>query len=215
MFKTYFKYGVMDSGKSMELLSNAHNYKTKGAKTYFLSPKQDDRAGQGIIKARIGLKAKADFIIDKWNDALRNFIKQAYREDAVLFIDECQFVDYQTVDNLVSYCHYLDLYGLETDELVSVHLPKENFNLLAYGLLTDFNNKMFDGTRAWLEWADSIHEIKTVCHFCNHKATCNYLKPAVALKTDSNVVIGDSEFIPVCSRHYYKLMYNQKHSKEN
>lgn len=30
MFKTYFKYGTMDSSKTANLLMVVHNYKTKG-----------------------------------------------------------------------------------------------------------------------------------------------------------------------------------------
>lgn len=199
MFKTYFKYGVMNCGKSIELLSNAHNYKTKGVKTYLLTPKQDTRSGEGVIKARIGLSAKADFIITDGNEEdLFYFIQKAYKEDAVLFIDECQFLSYDLVKDIIEWCHQLDCNFTNNSH--------ENFNLLAYGLLTDFNNQLFDGTRAWLEEADSIHEIKTVCHFCNKKATCNYLDKKVADKAKGNLVIGDKAYISVCSHHYYQLM---------
>lgn len=198
MFKTYLKYGPMNSSKTANLLMAVHNYQTKGVKTYLITPKTDNRAGVGIIKARIGLQAKADFVIDKFNKQLKDFVTQACKQDAVLFIDECQFVDYDTVKKLISYCH-------ELDQIKFKDYPRENFNLLAYGLLTDFNNHLFSGTRAWLEEADSLHEIKTVCKYCNRKATCNYLDPTVAKQANSNIVVGDKAYQSVCSYHYYQL----------
>jgi len=201
MFKTYFKFGTMESSKTANLLMVVHNYKTKGVMTYLLTPKQDNRSGEGTIESRIGLSAKADFIIDGTNGKVQDllhFISKAYKEDAVLFIDECQFLSYDLVKTVTKWCRQLDCDSADN--------PHENFNLLAYGLLTDFNNKLFDGTRAWLEEADSIQEIKTVCHFCNKKATCNYLDKKVAEKAKGNLLIGDKAYIPVCSHHYYQLM---------
>lgn len=197
MFKTYFKYGPMNSSKTANLLMAVHNYQTKGVKTYLIAPKTDNRAGVGTIKARIGLQAKADFIIDKFDNSLKDFINRAYQQDAVLFMDECQFVNYDTVKQLINWCHKLDQQSGK----------RENFNLLAYGLLTDFNNHLFSGTRAWLEEADSLHEIKTVCKYCNRKATCNYLDQTVAEQADSNIVVGDKAYQSVCSYHYYQLMH--------
>lgn len=203
MFKVYYKYGTMNSGKSIELLANAHNYQTKGVKTYIMTPRLDNRAGEGIVKARIGLTAKADFIIDKLDnqdkvDELANFIEQAYEHDGVLFLDECQFVDSETVHTICDLCRALDYVA---------PVQSENFCLLAYGLLTDYNSRLFDGSKAWVEEADSMHEVKTVCHYCNRKATRNLLRQDLAKQADtkhSDIVIGDEEYQSVCSYHYYK-----------
>lgn len=203
MFKVYYKYGPMNSSKTANLLMAAHNYQTKGVKTYIMTPRLDNRAGEGIVKARIGLTAKADFIIDKLDnqdkvDKLANFIKQAYEHDGVLFLDECQFVDFKTVHTICDLCRMFDYMA---------PVQSENFCLLAYGLLTDYNSRLFDGSKAWVEEADSMHEVKTVCHYCNRKATRNLLRQDLAKQADtkhSNIVIGDEEYQSVCSYHYYK-----------
>lgn len=204
MFKVYYKYGTMNSGKSIELLANAHNYQTKGVKTYIMTPRLDNRAGEGVVKARIGLTAKADFVIDsikdnpEFTDKLTNFIKQVYEQDGVIFIDECQFIDYETVHTICDLCRALDQVA---------PIQSENFCLLAYGLLTDYNSRLFDGSKAWVEEADSMHEVKTVCHYCNRKATRNLLRQDLARQADnnhSNIVIGDEEYQSVCSYHYFK-----------
>ena len=199
--KIYLKYGTMNSSKSAELLMNAHNYKTKGVPVFLLTPSTDTRSGVSTISSRVGIKAKADFVVSEFNDELKKFIRHAFTEDGVLMLDECQFLDYNTVNQICDYCHYLD------------HLDKfhPNFALLVYGLLTDFRGKLFDGSRAWVENADSMHEIKTVCHYCSRKATKNYLN--APHNDEGNIIIGDHEFIPVCSYHYYELVHQQQHSK--
>jgi len=44
--------------------------------------------------------------------------------------------------------------------------------VLVYGLRTDFQGELFEGSQYLLAWADDIKEIKTVCH-CGKKATMN------------------------------------------
>jgi thymidine kinase len=36
--------------------------------------------------------------------------------------------------------------------------------VLAYGLRTDFRGELFEGSQYLLAWADSLTEIKTICH---------------------------------------------------
>lgn len=191
MFKTYYKYGVMNSSKTASLLMAAHNYQDKHQPTFFITPQQDTRADH-LIKARIGLSQKPDLVLTDFNHDLKVLLNSAVAIGAIVFVDECQFVPYDLVKQMVNYCHECEYNNnLSSDAC-----------LMAYGLLKDFNNHLFDGSRAWLEEADSIHEIKTVCHYCNHKATVNYLKGS---NPNSNIHIGDQEYLPVCSRCYYAL----------
>ena len=50
--------------------------------------------------------------------------------------------------------------------------------VMTYGLRTDFQGNLFAGSEALLAWADSIIEIKTICH-CGRKAT-------MVLRIDTN-----------------------------
>lgn len=197
MFKVYYKYGTMNSSKTAELLMNAHNYEDKGVSVFLMTPNTDTRSGVNTIASRVGIKAKADFVVSEFNDDLKKFIRHSFDANGVLMLDECQFLDYNTVNQICDYCHYLDHHDKFN--------PHPNFVLLAYGLLTDFRGHLFNGSRAWVENADSMHEVKTVCHYCSRKATKNYLNAPHDSK--DNVVIGDHEFIPVCSYHYYELMH--------
>ena len=48
----------------------------------------------------------------------------------------------------------------------------ENIPVLCFGLRTDFQCKLFDGSRRLFEVADTITEIKAICD-CGAKATVN------------------------------------------
>lgn len=199
MFKVYYKYGAMNSSKTASLLMAAHNYKTKNVSTYLVTPALDTRAGVGVIKARIGLETKADLVLSEFNQQVKDFLKTAYDNDGVIFIDEAQFVKSDVIHKMVDYCHELDFNNLG---------QKENFNILAYGLLTDFTGHLFDGSKAWLEEATSIAEIKTICYFCNRKATRNLLMQDTS-KEKSNIVIGDKAYKSVCAYHYWKYTHDK------
>ena len=50
--KLYFKFGCMNSAKSMLLLTTAHNLEENGLEIMVLKPSADTRDGEGIIKGR-------------------------------------------------------------------------------------------------------------------------------------------------------------------
>jgi thymidine kinase len=60
MAKLYFYYSAMNAGKTTTLLQSAHNYHERGMRTLILTPRLDDRYGEGVVASRIGLKARAD-----------------------------------------------------------------------------------------------------------------------------------------------------------
>ena len=49
----------MNAGKTTTLLQSAYNYHERGMRTLILTPRLDNRAGEGMVASRIGLKAKA------------------------------------------------------------------------------------------------------------------------------------------------------------
>lgn len=199
MFKVYFNYGCMTSGKTADLLITAHNNKEKGVPAYILSPKTDTRSGKGVISTRIGLTAKADMVIDKFNQPLAALVDRAIKGDGIIIIDEAQFVSPSTVHGLCNYCR---------DQVYKNSLHLNNFCILAYGLLTDFRSSLFKGTVAWLDEADSINKIKIHCAYCSYQATHNLL--LTPEKAEGNIMVGDSEYKPVCSYHYWKYTRGNK-----
>lgn len=196
-FKVYFEYGTMGSSKSSQLLMIANNYRHKGVPTYLIKPAIDNRDSEDEIVSRVGLKHKVTHVYKgpsiEQDIGMMETVQDAIDHDGVVFIDEAQFLPYKDVRDLYS----------ETLKLTK-GIKCENFCIMAFGLLTDFNDRLFDGTRGWIEVADSLREIKNICAYCNSKATRNLLlnKPD---NLSGNILVGDSQYLPVCSRHYNAL----------
>ncbi len=93
MAKLYFYYSTMNAGKTTTLLQSAYNYHERGMRTLILTPKLDNRAGEGVVASRIGLTAKAQ-VFTREND-LASMVRQELaakgKIDCVL-VDEAQFL---------------------------------------------------------------------------------------------------------------------------
>ncbi|WP_337587679.1 hypothetical protein [Nosocomiicoccus massiliensis] len=102
-----------------------------------------------------------------------------------VLIDEAQFLSKKDIHNLSDIPDLLDI------------------PVIAFGLKTDFRNELFEGSRTLLELADAIDELKTVCQFCNKKATLNMrLHNNIPTNVGESIQIGDEEYVPVCRKCY-------------
>jgi thymidine kinase len=112
-----------------------------------LTPKLDTRAGEGVVASRIGLKAQAQVFTreDDLASMVRHELAAKGRIDCVL-VDESQFLSKSQVWQL-------------TDVVDALNIP-----VLAYGLRTDFQGELFEGSQYLLAWADNLVELKTICH---------------------------------------------------
>ncbi len=80
--------------------------------------------------------------------------------------------------------------------------------VLCYGLRTDFQGNLFPGSAALLGWADTLTELKTICH-CGSKATMNLRtdENGNAIKEGSQVEIGGNErYVAMCRKHFREAM---------
>ena len=138
MAKLYFYYSAMNAGKSTTLLQAAYNYQERGMRPMLLTPQLNTRDGIGTIASRIGLKAEACAFSQA--DSLLEIIRQSHRARPVscVFVDEAQFLTRRQVFEL----------GEIADE--------EGIPVLAYGLRTDFQGNLFEGSQFLLAWADVI-----------------------------------------------------------
>ncbi|MFC2745894.1 MAG: thymidine kinase, partial [Parascardovia denticolens] len=59
MAQLYYRYGTMNSGKSIEILKVAHNYEEQGKSVVLMTSAVDTRSGYGNISSRIGLTRQA------------------------------------------------------------------------------------------------------------------------------------------------------------
>ncbi len=186
MAKLYFHYSSMNAGKSTALLQANHNYLERGMNTLLFTAKADDRFGQGVIASRIGIRSDAATFTPE--DDLFTRIREAHEESplhCVLF-DEAQFLTKPQVRQLGRVADVLDV------------------PVLTYGIRTDFQGELFEGSQYLLAWADDLKEIKTICH-CGKKATrvARLDESGRKLTSGEQVEIGGNErYVSLCRRCY-------------
>jgi thymidine kinase len=177
----------MNAGKSTTLLQSSYNYYERGMKTLIFIPQISAREGFDKVTSRIGLEADALAINPDFN--LFTYVKNAIEKDSLIkciLIDEAQFLNKAQVEQLAKI----------TDEL--------NIPVLAYGIRSDFQGEPFEGSLYLLTWADSLVEIKTICH-CGRKATMNLRIDAQGkpIRSGEKVYIGGNEsYVATCRKHF-------------
>lgn len=182
MAKLYFRYGTMDSAKSMNLLAVAHNYRKQGKRVLLVKPRLDDRFGATRIASRSGLEAEADLMVDEHS----RLEPRDFAGLACVLVDEAQFLPPRVIE---------DLRRITVDPGVPV---------ICYGLRTDFRTRLFPGSQRLMELADGIEEVKVTCQYCHKKAICNLrLVDGRATVEGPQVQLGAEEhYAPACWAHY-------------
>ncbi len=185
MAQLFFKYGAMNSGKSIEILKVAHNYEEQNKPVVLMTSGLDTREGIGQIASRIGLKEAATPIFAT-TDIFAEVQKLDFKPFCIL-IDEAQFLKKQ---------HVLELTKI-VDEL--------GIPVMAFGLKNDFRNELFEGSKYLLLYADKIEEMKTICWFCHKKAIMNlhYIDGLPVYEGDQVQIGGNEAYYPVCRHHYF------------
>lgn len=192
MAKLYFNYSTMNAGKSTTLLQSSFNYQERGMRPFLFTAALDDRYGVGKIASRIGLQADASLFTPQTD--LLKAVEEELEKGPVdcAMVDEAQFLTRDQVFQLTEI----------TDKL---KIP-----VLAYGLRTDFQGNLFEGSQYLLAWADELRELKTICH-CGKKATMVIRvdadgKPA---KEGAQKEIGGNErYIALCRLHFKESVYS-------
>jgi thymidine kinase len=188
--KLYFYYASMNAGKSTNLLQADFNYRERGMATMLFTAAVDDRFRPGTITSRIGLEAAAT-PFDATTD-LATSIAARHAQDslACVLVDEAQFLSAAQVAQLAYVC---DVLGIP---------------VLAYGLRTDFQGRLFEGSARLLATADSLVEIKSVC-MCGRKAIMNLRVDAAgkAIAEGQQTEIGGNDlYVALCRRHFTEAL---------
>ncbi|WP_404426602.1 thymidine kinase [Thalassospira australica] len=190
MAKLFFYYSSMNAGKSTTLLQSSFNYQERGMQTLLLTVAFDDRFGVGKIASRIGLEAPA--VLFDGNTDLCALIKEKLDEGRIdcVLVDEAQFL---TKDQVWQLSDVADKLGVP---------------VLCYGIRTDFQGQLFEGSKWLLAWADKLSELKTICH-CGRKA-------GMVLRVDENgntvregaqvEIGGNDRYVSVCRQHFKEAM---------
>ncbi|MBF0805296.1 MULTISPECIES: thymidine kinase [unclassified Streptococcus] len=187
MAQLYFKYGTMNSGKTIEILKVAHNYEEQGKRVLIMTSALDTRDGVGMVSSRIGMRREALAIDDDFD--VFGFIQEEQNQEELfcVLIDEAQFLKR----------HHVFALARVVDEL--------DIPVMAFGLKNDFRNELFEGSKYLLLFADKIEEIKTICHYCSKKATMVLrMQDGKPMYDGEQIQIGGNEtYVSVCRRHYF------------
>ncbi|MDQ3094005.1 MAG: thymidine kinase, partial [bacterium] len=148
-----------------------------------------DNKGDKMIISRLGLKRKVDILASPDIDlskAIRQWDKDVELVDCVL-ADEAQFFTTPQIDQL---------FNLSVEHAIPV---------ICYGIRTDFQKKLFPGSKRLFELAHSLEELKTICR-CGSKALFNGRKQHGKFVFDGNQIAVDGaseiQYESLCGKCY-------------
>jgi thymidine kinase len=186
MAKLYFYYASMNAGKSTILLQTAFNYRERGMEPMLWTAAVHDRSGYGIIDSRIGITAQANAYGPQTDMRAEVEAERAKGPLHCILIDEAQFLSKAQVHQLAAICDELDV------------------PVLTYGLRTDFQANLFEGSATLLALADKLVELKAICE-CGRKATMNLRvdgEGRAVFSGEQTEIGGNDRYVALCRRHF-------------
>lgn len=195
MAKLYYKYGAMGSSKTAQALITKYNYEENDMNVWLIKPSADTRDGAQVLRSRIGLQAQVE-VMTPQTDIFRRFTETQLGHCDVVIVDECQFMTEGQIEQLRT---IVNEYAIP---------------VLCFGLRTDFQTRLFPGSRRLMELADVIEEIKTMCD-CGAKATINarICNGYIVTQGEQVVLGGNDSYIAMCHRCYVNNIREHKKIK--
>lgn len=188
MAKLHFKYGTMNSGKSLDIIKTIHNYEENGFKILLLKPIIDTKGNRQIVSRAMKDGRIADLLVKQDDSMIDLIIDRITPEIKCILVDESQFLTPKQVKELFIITKAL------------------NISVICYGLRNNFMMKAFPGSAALLELAEVLEELPTICG-CG--MTARYVGRSVDGKfvTDGEEVVIDGsdakvEYVPMCGKCY-------------
>lgn len=191
MAKLEFRYGAMNSGKSMMLLQVAHNY-TENNRNILLLKSEVDTKGDDFLVSRIGPKRQVDIVLKIDEPILQKKYSKKIKTTECILVDEAQFLTPSQIEELWYITKILDI------------------PVICFGLKSDFQTNSFPGSKRLLELCDSMKELETICN-CGKKARFNARKVngKYVSTGEQNVIDGANEnieYVPLCGKCYIKYI---------
>ena len=187
MAALHFIYSTMNAGKSTALLQASHGYRERGLETMVFTSSKDDRYGESEVVSRVGLRSPAHTYSESDNILKMVHDENEKHELSCILIDEAQFLTKDQVKQL----------GKIVDEL--------KITVMAFGIRTDFQGELFEGSKYLLAWADKLKELRAVCH-CGSKATMivRVSEEGSIMRSGDQVEIGGNErYLSLCRKCFY------------
>lgn len=182
-----FNFSSMNAGKTLLLLKAKYDYESVGMKVVCLVPAINNRDGIGKIKSR-ALNESIEARVVKKEDNIFDLINVSHYEKEIklVLVDEVQFLTKEQIDQL---CKISDSLGI---------------HVMCYGLRTDSNGDLFEGSARLLAVADRLTEVKNTCH-CGKKATMTLRidQEGNPIKNGNQIQIGaEDNYVSVCRKHW-------------
>lgn len=176
----------MGSAKTALLLTMAYNFEERGMDYLCMKPLTDTRENRNVIRSRIGIERECAWIGHGTNlyEMLREIHDRKPDRPLWVLVDEAQFLTAEQVDQL----------SMAVDEF--------GYNVICYGLRTDFQSRLFEGSRRLFEVADTIDEIKSTCS-CGRKTIINARVDSrgnIITEGEQVEIGGNDKYVALCRK---------------
>ncbi len=193
-----YRYGPMNSGKSMAVLQMAYNYEENGKKILLVKSVTDTKGGDYLV-SRIGPKRKIQIKLGENESLLSNKYKSMVDGKDAILVDEAQFLTKSQVEDLW------------------VIAKNMNIPVICFGLKTNFKSEFFEGSKRLFELSDKFKELETICS-CGTKARFNARKVdgKYILEGDETLIDGENkkvEYEPLCGKCYLNKVFLTNNDK--
>lgn len=183
MSRLIFYYGAMNSGKSLQLLAFAAKLRNKNIPYTVVKPATDTRDGAFISSRPLNEKLPcAMWSPDRQPEFDTDRIKY-------VLVDEAQFLSRDQVNFLARLVDSFDI------------------TVICYGLRTDFQTNLFEGSQRLFEIADELHEIEDI------DAEGNKVIINARIKNGHIVIAGPQ--VEIGSEDKYQSMSRKEYNKRS
>ena len=177
----------MGSGKSLDLIRVAYNYKERGMNVLVFKPIVDTRDGieDCIISSRTGVSCNAEWIYEDTEIDFKVAMYLEHMEIDAIIVDEVQFLTNEQIMQL-------------SDIVTRFNIP-----VLAYGLKNNFKGELFEPIKTLLAYCDEVRSVIGLC-WCGKRANHNArLVDGVIVKHGEEIQVGGNEsYISLCNKHF-------------
>lgn len=187
MEKLTFYYSAMEGGKSNNILPIAYNYEKNGQKVILLKSGKDTK-GDDYLVSRVGGKRKVDIVLSEDESLLSEKYCDKVLECDYIIVDEVQFLTPIQVEEL-----------WRISELTNIHV-------ICFGLKTNFQGKLFEGSKRLIELGGDLIELPNIplCS-CGEKARFNARVVDGKFTLEGNEIEIDGadenvEYKPLCGK---------------
>ena len=185
-----FIFATMNSGKSLDLLSLAHNLQDENIPFIVLKSEIDTRDGEHTIHSRAIPGGRPCIPVSSEDDVVKIVEENSdINTLKYVLVDEVQFL---TPEQIEQFAYLVDEY---------------NIDVICYGLKTDFKTKLFPASQRLFEIADEFYKIDSYTQYegNSYKTMFN-----ARLNSEGNIVVNGKQ-VEVGGEERYKAISRKEY----